>query len=101
MKAFQLVVLAGLIVLMAQASHGVASAAGLAGPCSPGAVYDPMCDVDHDGDVDVTDIQLTAGHWGQNGVWTAGDYSALCPLIRLLLPPGSVILSGRMFSGGV
>ena len=77
MKAFQLVVLAGLIVLMAQASHGVASAAVLAGPCSPGAVYDPMCDVDHDGDVDVTDIQLTAGHWGQNGVWTAGDYWSL------------------------
>ena len=69
MKAFQFLALTGLLVLMTQVSHGVASAAVLAGPCSPGAVYDPMCDVDHDGDVDVTDIQLTAGHWGQNGVW--------------------------------
>lgn len=45
--------------------------------CMPGAVYDPACDVDHDGDVDVIDIQLAAGHWGQNGVWTAGDYWSL------------------------
>ena len=44
---------------------------------SPGAVYDPACDVDHDGDVDIFDIQLTAGHWNRNGVWTGGDYWAL------------------------
>lgn len=43
-----------------------------AGPCMAAAVYDPACDVDHDGDVDVLDVQLTAGHWGQTGVWT-GD----------------------------
>lgn len=43
-----------------------------AGPCAAGAAYNPACDVDHDGDVDVADIQLTAGHWGQTGVWT-GD----------------------------
>ena len=49
----------------------------LAGPCAPGPVYDPACDVDHDGDVDVMDIQLAAGHWNQNGVWTAGDYWSL------------------------
>ncbi len=30
-------------------------------PCAPGASYDPACDVDHDGDVDVLDIQLAAG----------------------------------------
>ena len=58
---------------MGLASHGVASAAA----CTPGAVYDPACDVDHDGDVDVIDIQLAAGHWNQNGVWTAGDYWSL------------------------
>ena len=48
-----------------------------AGPCAPGAVYDPACDVDHDGDVDIFDIQLAAGHWNQTGVWTGGDYWAL------------------------
>ena len=58
---------------MGLTSHGVASAAA----CSPGAVYDAACDVDHDGDVDVIDIQLAAGHWNQNGVWTAGDYWSL------------------------
>ncbi len=46
-------------------------------PCAPGAVYDPACDVDHDGDVDIFDIQLTAGHWNRNGAWTGGDYWAL------------------------
>ncbi len=49
-----------------------ARALALAGPCAPGAAYDPACDVDHDGDVDITDIQLTAGKWGQTGAW-AGD----------------------------
>lgn len=46
-------------------------------PCSPGAVYDAACDVDHDGEVDVIDIQLAAGHWNQSGVWTGGDYWSL------------------------
>lgn len=46
-------------------------------PCMAGAVYDPACDVDHDGDVDIFDIQLTAGHWNRNDVWTGGDYWSL------------------------
>ncbi len=49
----------------------------LAGPCAPGASYDASCDVDHDGDVDIVDIQLAAGHWGQAGTWTGGDYWSL------------------------
>ena len=73
MKTIRIFALAGLLALMGLASAGVASAAA----CSPGAVYDPACDVDHDGDVDVMDIQLAAGHWNQNGVWTAGDYWSL------------------------
>ena len=73
MKTIRLLALAGLLALMGLASSGVASAAA----CSPGVVYDPACDVDHDGDVDVIDIQLAAGHWNQNGVWTAGDYWSL------------------------
>jgi hypothetical protein len=41
--------------------------------CTQGAAYDPACDVNHDGMVDVLDIQLTAGHWNQTGTWTGGD----------------------------
>ena len=51
-----------------------ASSAPLAGPCAPGAAYDPACDVNRDGTVSVLDVQLTAGHWNQNGPWT-GDNS--------------------------
>ncbi len=46
--------------------------APLAAACTPGAAYDPACDVDHDGDVDIFDIQLAAGHWGQTGTFSAG-----------------------------
>ncbi len=42
-------------------------------PCAPGAVYDPACDVDHDGDVDIFDIQLAAGHWNQRGTWVSDN----------------------------
>jgi hypothetical protein len=47
--------------------------APLAGPCLPGVAYDPACDVDHDGDVDIFDIQLAAGHWNQNGTWVSDN----------------------------
>ncbi len=39
----------------------------LGAPCQAGGTYQPACDLDHDGDVDITDIQLAAGHWGQTG----------------------------------
>lgn len=45
-----------------------------ADPCAAGALYDPACDVDHDGDVDIFDIQLAAGHWGQAGPWSSGSW---------------------------
>lgn len=45
----------------------------LAGPCAPGVVYDSACDVDHDGDIDIFDIQLIAGRWSQTGVWTSDN----------------------------
>lgn len=47
------------------------AAAPLAGPCMPGGSYDPACDVDHDSDVDIFDIQLAAGHWNQTGTWVS------------------------------
>lgn len=46
--------------------------APLAGPCAPGGSYDPVCDVNHDGVMDVLDVQLTAGRWGQTGTYVAG-----------------------------
>lgn len=44
-------------------------AAPLGAPCQAGGTYQPACDLDHDGDVDITDIQLAAGHWGQSGTY--------------------------------
>lgn len=43
-----------------------------AAPCAFGASYDPTCDVDQDGDIDIYDIQLTASKWSQTGAWTGG-----------------------------
>jgi hypothetical protein len=63
--------LAVLLVLFVIAAIPSA-AAPLVGPCAAGAAYDPACDVNHDGAVNVLDIQLTAGHWGQTGTYTAG-----------------------------
>ena len=76
-KNLALICLASLIVLAgvpAAASPASPASLRLAGPCTPGAAYDPACDVDHDGDVDVFDIQLAAGHWNQGGVFTSGSW---------------------------
>ena len=70
-------VLLALGLLIGPAGAQEAPSIPQASPCAPGAVYDPACDVDHDGDVDIFDIQLAAGHWNQTGVWTGGDYWAL------------------------
>ncbi len=45
----------------------------LSGPCAPGAIYELACDVDRDGDVDIFDIQLTAGRWDQTGTWMSDN----------------------------
>mgnify|MGYP001263590322 CR=1 FL=1 len=42
------------------------------GVCLPGAGYASGCDVDQDGDIDIFDIQRTAGRWNSSGVYTAG-----------------------------
>ncbi|MEA3336679.1 MAG: hypothetical protein U9R25_12265 [Chloroflexota bacterium] len=42
------------------------------GGCTSTGGYDPACDVDHNGIINVTDIQLTAGHWNESGTWV-GD----------------------------
>ena len=45
----------------------------LSGPCAPGAIYESACDVNHDGIVNIFDIQLTAGRWGQTGTWMSDN----------------------------
>ena len=74
MKAIRF--LAVLLVLFVIAA--IPSAAPpLVGPCSTVSGYDAACDVDHDGDIDIYDIQLTAGHWGQTGTYDI--YPAVVP----------------------
>ncbi|WP_423224512.1 hypothetical protein [Candidatus Amarolinea aalborgensis] len=48
-------------------------AAPLTGPCVPGAAYDPACDANQDGHITITDIQLAAGHWNQNGAFVSDN----------------------------
>lgn len=44
-----------------------------ASPCVPGGGYNPACDADQNGQINVTDIQLTADHWNQSGVWLSDN----------------------------
>jgi hypothetical protein len=76
MKLYSLVLLATIMLLiggsaMAQSSGGDVYSGYLSnGGCTPGAEYDPACDVNHDDTIDIYDIQLTAGHWNETGTWT-------------------------------
>ena len=74
MKAIRF--LAVLLVLFVIAAIPSA-AAPLTGPCAAGGGYDPACDVDHNGTIDIFDIQLTAGHWTQTGIYNV--YPAMVP----------------------
>ena len=49
------------------------TAAPSAGPCAAGTGYDPACDVNHDGVINVLDVQLAAGRWNQSGVYTSDN----------------------------
>ncbi len=62
------------VLVIGPASAQASPAGTLAGPCLPGAVYDPTCDVNHDGAIDVLDIQLAAGHWGHAGPWSSSSW---------------------------
>jgi hypothetical protein len=59
--------MAGLASASRNAAPAAPPAVPLAAPCQAGSAYQPACDLDHDGDVDITDIQLAASHWGQSG----------------------------------
>jgi hypothetical protein len=79
-RRFVVLVLVALVVLGLPLSAAAnPDSGGLAAlqPCTPGPVYDPACDVNHDGIVDILDIQLTAGHWNRSGVWIGGDFWSL------------------------
>ncbi|MEA3334576.1 MAG: hypothetical protein U9R25_01610 [Chloroflexota bacterium] len=66
-----------MLVFVATANAGGAGDEIELGPgCSTGSSYDPACDVNRDGVIDVVDITLTASHWGHQGLWTA-DYWSL------------------------
>lgn len=60
------------LILVALAIVPITATAS-AGPCAPGTAYDPACDVNHDGAVNVLDIQLTADHWNQSGPWVSDN----------------------------
>lgn len=62
-----------LIVVLLLSAAVPSAAAPLAAPCVPGASYNPACDANQDGQITVTDIQLTAGHWNQSGSWTSDN----------------------------
>lgn len=42
------------------------------GACAAGAGYASGCDVDQDSDIDILDVQLTAGRWNSSGVYAPG-----------------------------
>lgn len=73
MKLLALAVAAALLATLAVAVGAQTPLAPTADGCSWGGGYDPGCDVDHDDDVDIFDIQLTASHWGFTGTWTSNN----------------------------
>ena len=72
MKAGRLLSLGFACVLLATLSVA-AGATPLADPCTSTGGYDPACDANQDGQITVTDIQLTAGHWNQTGTWVSDN----------------------------
>lgn len=60
------------LALLLTIGPAFAQDAPLAGPCAA-VGYDPACDADHDGDIDIFDIQLTAGRWGATGTYVSDN----------------------------
>ena len=71
MKNRLIAILAGVTVTALTALPSAAAPA--AAPCVAGAAYNPACDVNQDGQITVTDIQLTAGHWNQTGTFVSDN----------------------------
>lgn len=62
-----------LVIVLTVLTAAPSAAAPWFGPCAPSAAYDSACDVNHDGAVNVLDVQLTAGHWNQTGTWLSDN----------------------------
>jgi hypothetical protein len=73
MRIRKLIALTLMLGLLLTTAAAAAPAPWLVGPCVTGAAYDPACDVDHDGDVDIFDVQKTASHWNQTGTWLSDN----------------------------
>lgn len=58
------------LTLVAMVIVPAAASPTAAAPCAPGLA----CDANQNGVIDVFDIQLTAGHWNQNGTFTSGSW---------------------------
>lgn len=70
MKAARLLIFVLLLLALAAMPSAAAPSAG---PCAPGTAYDPACDANQDGQITITDIQLTAGQWNQTGTWVSDN----------------------------
>ena len=66
------VALLALTVIMGLARAQEAPDGPTVGACAAGAGYASGCDVDQDGDIDIADVQLTAGRWNTSGAYTSG-----------------------------
>lgn len=66
-------VVLALVVVLATFAATPAAASPLASPCVAGGGYNPACDVNQDGSVNILDVQLTAGHWNQTGTFTSDN----------------------------
>ncbi len=93
MKAGRVLSLLTACALLATVS-AAAGATPQAGPCGPGAAYDPACDVNHDNTINITDIQLTAGHWNQGGTWVGDNQHD--HLGQVWMGPNALKLSGAV-----
>ena len=73
LRSFALIVVfAGFILTIGPASAQEPAGSPEVAACLPGAGYASGCDVDQDGDIDIFDIQRTAGRWNSSGVYTSG-----------------------------
>ncbi|MSP13982.1 MAG: hypothetical protein EXR62_13630 [Chloroflexi bacterium] len=66
-----LALLGGFAIVAAQgpAPAGIDSPAAFSNGCQIGSGYDAGCDVDHDGSINVSDVQRVAAHWNSSGAF--------------------------------
>lgn len=102
-KFLAMVLVAVLLIVVASAAGAQQPQQAANGGCTTGTTYDPACDVNRDGDTDVQDITLVAGHWNQTGVWSStGDFWSILgnagtdPSTNFLGTTGNQVLEVRV-----